>query len=63
MIFQKLIIKEVLRLITKKFNLNSVQKYVEQPNELDIGFQEIKKEIIEIKADIQLLKQLYMKEK
>tara|TARA_Y100000592_G_scaffold77110_1_gene120838 strand:- start:48 stop:215 length:168 start_codon:yes stop_codon:yes gene_type:complete len=35
MIIQKLIIKEVLRLVTKKFKLEKVLKYVQEPNELD----------------------------
>ena len=59
MIVQKLIIK----LLTKQFKLDKLVKYVLEPNELDIGFQELKKENIEMKADIQLLKQLYTKEK
>ena len=63
MIVQKLIIKEILKLLTKQFKLDKLVKYVLEPNELDIGFQELKKENIEMKADIQLLKQLYTKEK
>lgn len=59
MIVQKIIIK----LLTKQFKLDKLVKYVFEPNELDIGFQELKKENIEMKADIQLLKQLYTKEK
>ena len=35
MIIQKLIVKEVLRLVTKKFKLQKVLKYVQEPNELD----------------------------
>jgi|TARA_R110002167_G_scaffold294796_2_gene499340 hypothetical protein len=58
-IVQKIIIK----LLTKQFKLDKLVKYVFEPNELDIGFQELKKENIEMKADIQLLKQLYTKEK
>jgi hypothetical protein len=63
MIVQKLIIKEILKLLTKQFKLDKLVKYVLEPNELDIGFQELKKENIEMKADIQLLKQLYTKER
>ena len=63
MIIQKLIIKEVLRLITKKFKLNNVLKYVEEPNELDEEVENLKKENEEIKADIQILKKLLTKEK
>jgi len=63
MIVQKLIIKEILKIITKQFKLDKLVKYVVEPNELDIGFQELKKENIEMKADIQLLKQLYTKER
>ena len=63
MIVQKLIIKEVLRLITKKFKLNNVLKYVEEPNELDEEVENLKKENEEIKADIQILKKLLTKEK
>ena len=59
MLVQKIIIK----LLTKQFKLDKLVKYVLEPNELDIGFQELKKENIEMKADIQLLKQLYTKEK
>ena len=63
MIIQKLIIKEVLRLITKKFKLNNILKYVEEPNELDEEVENLKKENEEIKADIQILKILLTKEK
>ena len=63
MIIQKLIRKEVLRLITKKFKLNNVLKYVEEPNELDEEVENLKKENEEIKADIQILKKLLTKEK
>ena len=63
MLVQKLIIKEVLRLITKKFKLNNVLKYVEEPNELDEEVENLKKENEEIKADIQILKKLLTKEK
>ena len=35
MIIQKLIVKEVLRLVTKKFKLQKVLKYDQEPNELD----------------------------
>ena len=45
MLVQKLIIKEVLRLITKKFKLNDVLKYVEQPNELDEEVEQLNKRV------------------
>ena len=45
MIVQKLIIKEILRLLTKKFKLNQVLKYVVEPNELDEEVEEIKSRI------------------
>ena len=35
MLIQKLIIKEVLKLVTKKFKLNKDLQYVQEPNELD----------------------------
>ena len=35
MIVQKLIIKEILKLITKQFKLDKLVKYVVEPNELD----------------------------
>jgi len=58
-----LVQKIIIKLLTKQFKLDKLVKYVLEPNELDIGFQELKKENIEMKADIQLLKQLYTKEK
>ena len=45
MIVQKLILKEALRLITKKFKLNKVLNYVEQPNELDDKSEELENRI------------------
>ena len=45
MLVQKLIIKEVLRLITKKFKLNDVLKYVQEPNELDEEVEQLKSRI------------------
>ena len=35
MIVQKIIIKEILKLLTKQFKLDKVFKYVVEPNELD----------------------------
>ena len=35
LLIQKLIIKEVLKLVTKKFKLKKVLQYVQEPNELD----------------------------
>lgn len=35
MIVQKLIIKEILKLLTKQFKLDKLVKYVVEPNELD----------------------------
>ena len=35
MLIQKLIIKEVLKLVTKNFKLKKVLQYVQEPNELD----------------------------
>ena len=35
MLIQKLIIKEVLKLVTRKFKLDKVLQYVQEPNELD----------------------------
>tara|TARA_R110001606_G_scaffold379748_1_gene539950 strand:- start:638 stop:817 length:180 start_codon:yes stop_codon:yes gene_type:complete len=34
-IVQKLIIKEILKLLTKQFKLDKLVKYVVEPNELD----------------------------
>tara|TARA_R100000781_G_scaffold781_1_gene1362 strand:+ start:1754 stop:1921 length:168 start_codon:yes stop_codon:yes gene_type:complete len=45
MLVQKLIIKEALRLITKKFKLNDVLKYVQEPNELDEEVEQLKSRI------------------
>ncbi len=45
MIVQKLILKEALRLITKKFKLNKILKYVEQPNELDEEVEQLNKRV------------------
>ena len=45
MLVQKLIIKEVLRLLTKKFKLNDVLKYVKEPNELDNKSEELENRI------------------
>tara|TARA_R100001530_G_scaffold124516_1_gene92761 strand:- start:754 stop:927 length:174 start_codon:yes stop_codon:yes gene_type:complete len=44
-IVQKLILKEALRLITKKFKLNKILKYVEQPNELDEEVEQLNKRV------------------
>lgn len=35
MIVQKIIIKEILKLLTKQFKLDKLVKYVVEPNELD----------------------------
>ena len=35
MLIQKLIIKEVLKLVTRKFKLDKVLQSVQEPNELD----------------------------
>ena len=35
MIVQKIIIKEILKLLTKQFKLDKLVKYVIEPNELD----------------------------
>ena len=45
MIVQKLILKDALRLITKKFKLNKILKYVEQPNELDEEVEQLNKRV------------------
>ena len=45
MLVQKMIIKEVLRLITKKFKLNDVLQYVQEPNELDEEVEQLKSRI------------------
>ena len=45
MIVQKLILKEALRLITKKFKLNEVLKYVKEPNELDEEVEQLNKRV------------------
>ena len=44
-IVQKLILKEALRLITKKFKLNEVHKYVKEPNELDEEVEQLNKRV------------------
>ena len=44
-IVQKLILKEALRLITKKFKLNEVLKYVKEPNELDEEVEQLNKRV------------------
>jgi len=56
MLVQKLIIKEVLRLITKKFKLNTVLKYVEEPNELD-------EEVKQLRNRVDILEIILKKEK
>ena len=59
---QKLIIKEILRLLTKKFKLNSLFKYVFEKNELDEKVEMLEKENEEMKADILFIKQSLTKE-
>ena len=44
-IVQKLILKEALRLITIKFKLNEVLKYVKEPNELDEEVEQLNKRV------------------
>ena len=63
MLVQKLIIKEILRLLTKKFKLNSLFKYVFEKNELDEKVEMLEKENEEMKADILFIKQSLTKEK
>ena len=55
MIVQKLIIKEILRLLTKKFKLNQVLKYVGEPNELD-------EEVKRLRDRVELLEAFIKKE-
>ena len=62
MLVQKLIIKEILRLLTKKFKLNSLFKYVFEKNELDEKVEMLEKENEEMKADILFIKQSLTKE-
>ena len=63
MLVHKLIIKEILRLLTKKFKLNSLFKYVFEKNELDEKVEMLEKENEEMKADILFIKQSLTKEK
>ena len=63
MLVQRMIVQAALKLVTKQFKLDKVLKYVEEPNELDEEVKQLKKENEEMKADIQFLKQLLIKEK
>ena len=45
MLVQKMIVKAVLRLVTKQFKLDKVLKYVEQPNELDEEVEQLNKRV------------------
>ena len=58
-----MIVQAALKLVTKQFKLDKVLKYVEEPNELDEEVKQLKKENEEMKADIQFLKKLLIKEK
>ncbi len=63
MLVQRMIVQAALKLVTKQFKLDKVLKYVEEPNELDEEVKQLKKENEEMKADIQFLKKLLIKEK
>ena len=63
MIIPKILINSVATALTKHFKLDKVMSYVFDDNELDREVKKLKKENIEMKDDIQLLKQLYIKEK
>ena len=63
MIIPKMLINAVATALTKHFKLDKVMSYVFDDNELDREVKKLKKENIEMKDDIQLLKQLYIKEK
>ena len=63
MIIPKILVNSVANALAKHFKLDKVMSYVFDDNELDREVKKLKKENIEMKDDIQLLKQLYIKEK
>ena len=56
MIVQKLIIQAVAKILTKKFKLDKVLHYVEEPNELD-------NEVEQLKNRVDMLEIIIKKEK
>ena len=56
MLVQKMIIQAVAKLLAKKFKLNKVLHYVEEPNELD-------KEVEQLKNRVDMLEIYIKKEK
>lgn len=63
MIIPKILINSVATALTKHFKLDKIMSYVFDDNELDREVKKLKKENIQMKDDIQFLKQLYIKEK
>ena len=45
MLVQRMIVQAVLKLVTKKFKLDKVLKYVEPPNELDEEVEQLNKRV------------------
>jgi DNA-binding transcriptional MerR regulator len=47
---QGILIKKIMELILKQFNLDKIQKYVEEPNELDLKVKELESKITKVKT-------------
>ena len=52
---QKLVINKIIELLSKKFKLFDIMKYVKEPNELDIKVEKLEKENKKMKAHLKRL--------